>query len=150
MDARAAGVFSSSALRAARAAFASQYSALCSGIDPDYPERRVRATREKAASSKQPKPTLAGINRRHFRRSESGDHAIAGPYRHPRAAPIHRRDLTNDRVMRCRHDRVGMGGSAFVVEQADGILGHGPRPLVGIVWRNNYRGEEKDRPQRTG
>jgi hypothetical protein len=63
MDARAAGVFSSSALRAARAAFASQYSALCSGVDPDYPERRVRATREKAASSAKPTLYYSGTDR---------------------------------------------------------------------------------------
>ena len=45
MDARAAGVCMSCAIRAARAAFASQYSALWSGIGPDYRETRARTMR---------------------------------------------------------------------------------------------------------
>ena len=46
--------------------------------------------------------------------------SISDPYLHYRPARIQRHDLANDRVMRCRHDRVGM---AFGVEEADEILG---------------------------
>jgi len=61
-----------------------------------------------------------------FPPSEPSDHVITGPYLHDRPAPIQRRGLANDRVLRCRRDHVGMGGVTFGVEQADEILGQTP------------------------